>query len=119
MRDKCREPDSDVEHCLCTDSDYGWCELRSSDKVPDPPIFLTSDYNHALIEGKCVSIGPEPIPAGACFGNRRNQTYQGSSGYRLLAGNTCEREGGVKKDEPVTKNCTEGANRLSSSISSH
>lgn len=52
-----------------------------------------------------MPVGPEPIPAGVCAGDAPNQTYQGSSGWRLVPGNTCIKEGGVVKDLPVTKSC--------------
>jgi len=58
-----------------------------------------------LVGGKCEPAGPEPIPAGVCTGNP-DQTYQGSSGYRKIPGNTCT--GGVKKDEKVDKKCSQG-----------
>lgn len=32
----------------------------------------------------------------------------GSSGYRLIPGNTCDRERGVKKDDPINKDCSKG-----------
>lgn len=34
--------------------------------------------------------------------------YYGSSGYRRIPGNTCDREKGVKKDDPVQKPCSAG-----------
>jgi hypothetical protein len=105
MGDKYRDPVSEIEHCLCTDADYGWSVSLFSSGVPLLTLLFSSDYNYSRKGTKCVPIEPEPIPAGACIED--DGTYQGSSGYRLLAGNTCKREGGVRKDEPVTKDCTE------------
>ena len=104
MGDKYRDSGSDVDDCLCTDADYGWCVFSTRGVPPLTRVFY-SDYNYSREGEECVPIGPEPIPAGACIEDDR--TYQGPSGYRLLAGNTCKREGGVKKDELVTKDCTE------------
>lgn len=65
-----------------------------------------SDYNFVREGNKCVPAGPEPIPAGVCVGDKTNQQYLGSSGYRLIPGNSCS--GGTKKDEKVLKSCDMG-----------
>jgi len=62
-----------------------------------------SDYNFILDNDRCVPAGPEPIPAGVCVDRK---TFQGSSGYRKIPGNTCT--GGVDKDKPVEKDCSKG-----------
>lgn len=49
--------------------------------------------------------GPEPVPAGTCV--RPTDTFEGSSGYRLIPGNTCDRSKGIKKDEAVRKSCSQ------------
>lgn len=56
----------------------------------------------------CVPVGPEPIPAGVCPPDQPDKKYLGSSGYRLIPGNTCDREAGIKKDEKVEKDCANG-----------
>lgn len=53
-----------------------------------------------------MPVGPEPIPAGVC--KNQDQTYTGSSGYRIIPGNTCDRNQGVKKDDPIEKKCSQG-----------
>jgi Sortilin, neurotensin receptor 3, C-terminal len=65
-----------------------------------------SDYNYVRHDSECVPVGPEPIPAGVC--RNPHQTYKGSSGYRIVPGNTCDRNKGVKKDEQVMKKCSQG-----------
>lgn len=65
---------------------------------------LNSDYNFIRNGDKCVPVGPEPIPAGVCV--RPDQMYKGSSGYRKIPGNTCV--GGLVKDAPVEKPCSQG-----------
>ena len=52
--------------------------------------------------------GPEPIPAGVCEDPSPGHMYLGSSGYRLIPGNTCDQSRGVKKDTPVSKDCSKG-----------
>lgn len=62
------------------------------------------DYNFIRDEsGNCVPAGLEVLPPGAC--SKPEDKYMGSSGYRLLPGNDCEREGGESLDEPVEKQC--------------
>ena len=68
-----------------------------------------SDYNYVRNGDKCVPVGPEPIPAGVCTG-APGQTYQGSSGYRLIPGNLCTKQNGVEKDKKVEKSCSQGYN---------
>ena len=75
--------------------------------LPDDLDIGCSDYNFIRENDKCVAVGPEPVPPGVCVSDTPNQTYEGSSGYRLIPGNTCIKEGGVRKDDPVTKNCDE------------
>lgn len=73
------------------------------------PVFLqNSDYNFVRQGDQCVAAGPEPIPEGVCPGNHETEKYTGSSGYRLIPGNTCKKEGGVVLDKPITKDCSLG-----------
>lgn len=67
-----------------------------------------SDYNFVRQGNECVPVGPEPIPAGVCPPDQPDKTYLGSSGYRLIPGNTCDKEAGVKKDDRVEKSCANG-----------
>lgn len=86
-----------------------WCflfpypKLRTLDLRPFP---LYSDYNFVRQDGKCIPAGPEPILAGVC--GDPTKTYLGSSGFRRIPGNTCDREKGKKKDEQVEKPCSAG-----------
>ncbi|KAI0057638.1 Oligoxyloglucan reducing end-specific cellobiohydrolase [Artomyces pyxidatus] len=86
--DKFQDPVEHEESCPCEDEDF------------------ECDYNFVRHGDSCVPVGPEPIPAGVCTGDP-NQMYQGSSGYRIIPGNTCNRDRGLKKDEPVAKKCSQ------------
>ncbi|EFP90660.1 vacuolar protein sorting/targeting protein PEP1 [Puccinia graminis f. sp. tritici] len=86
--EKFQEPESHEENCPCTDEDF------------------ECDYNYAPDNGLCILSAPETIPAGQCA--NPNDKFLGSSGYRLIPGNTCNRATGLKKDEPKLKDCTEG-----------
>ncbi|KZV63315.1 Oligoxyloglucan reducing end-specific cellobiohydrolase [Peniophora sp. CONT] len=75
------------DNCPCVDSDF------------------ECDYNFVRDNDQCVLVGPEPIPAGVC--PDKNGKYMGSSGYRLIPGNTCDRNRGKKKDEKKEKSCSQ------------
>lgn len=83
--------------------------VRASHLLPLYAHVHPSDYNHTDRGGKCVLAEFESIPAGACLGDTLSQTYLTTSGYRLTPGNLCKKEGGVIKDEPIVKKCSEGA----------
>lgn len=85
VREKFKDPVGKEEDCPCTDEDY------------------ECDYNFAPEGDQCVPVGPEPIPAGAC--RNEKDKFKGSSGYRLIPGNTCDQAKGIKKDALVEKTC--------------
>ncbi|CAO1629918.1 unnamed protein product [Parajaminaea phylloscopi] len=88
--DKFNDPVGREDPCPCTDADYE-CDFG----------YVADDA------GKCVPTTKERVPAGECTGGRK--TYQGSSGYRKIPGNTCDASRGVRKDQEVSKPCSEGA----------
>ena len=65
-----------------------------------------SDYNFAPDGADCIPVGPEPIPSGSCL--RETDTFMGSSGFRLIPGNTCDVGRGIKKDASKSKPCRAG-----------
>ncbi|PCH36493.1 Oligoxyloglucan reducing end-specific cellobiohydrolase [Wolfiporia cocos MD-104 SS10] len=85
---KFTDPVEHEENCACTDEDF------------------ECDFNFMREGDSCVPAGPEPIPAGVCPADDPNATYMGSSGYRLIPGNTCDKVSGLKKDEPIEKPCS-------------
>ncbi|CAH7670748.1 hypothetical protein PPACK8108_LOCUS5483 [Phakopsora pachyrhizi] len=86
--EKFHEPESHEENCPCSDEDF------------------ECDYNYTPDNNLCVLSGPEKIPAGQCA--NPSDKFMGSSGYRLIPGNTCDRFNGLKKDEFIEKDCKEG-----------
>jgi hypothetical protein len=66
---------------------------------------LSSDYNFVRNGSECVPVGLERVLPGICTGGP-DQTYQGSSGWRKIPGNTCV--GGVQRDTTVEKKCSQG-----------
>ncbi|SCZ93735.1 BZ3500_MvSof-1268-A1-R1_Chr6-3g08852 [Microbotryum saponariae] len=85
---KFEDPVGVEENCPCADEDY------------------ECDYNFAPDGQECIAVGPEPIPTGSCL--RENDKFLGSSGYRLIPGDTCDVARGIKKDAPVEKSCSAG-----------
>ncbi|GAA6008486.1 vacuolar protein sorting/targeting protein 10 [Rhodotorula paludigena] len=87
--EKWKDPVGREEDCPCTDEDY------------------ECDYNFAPdANGGCIPVGPEDIPKGQCL--REDDKFMGSSGYRLIPGNTCDVKRGIKKDALVEKPCHAG-----------
>ena len=78
--------------------------------------WVCSDYNFIRNGDQCVPAGPEPVPPNVCAGNDPDETYYGSSGYRLIPGNTCDKGRGLKKDEPLKKPCSNGSGGLPLSV---
>lgn len=90
VQDKFHDPVGREDPCPCSDDDYE-CDFG----------YVTDDT------GKCIPTGKEAIPPGGCTNGKT--TYQGSSGYRRIPGNTCDASRGVRKDALVEKPCEQGA----------
>lgn len=86
-----KDPVPIAEDCKCTVADYE-CDFENN-------------YVYDSESKKCVPGGPLKIPEGECKSD--GDTYRGSSGYRLIPGNTCTKTGGEKLDEPVERKCSE------------
>ncbi|TDL26564.1 signal sequence binding protein [Rickenella mellea] len=85
--DKFTDPVGHEENCPCTDMDF------------------ECDYNFIRNGDQCVPAGPEPIPSQYCTDGKG--TYMGSSGFRLIPGNTCDKVKGKAKDNQVEKDCSQ------------
>jgi hypothetical protein len=85
---KYNEPVASEQPCKCTEDDYE-CDFG----------FVRDDKH------QCVPTGPIRIPVGQCGSNE--QTFTASSGYRKVAGNSCQ--GGIQKDETKRYPCNTGA----------
>ncbi|KAH8113722.1 hypothetical protein DFH11DRAFT_1544928 [Phellopilus nigrolimitatus] len=104
----------------CTDSDFEKWYARSGDKTSalwgigsgslmrggtsSTTRLSTSDYNFIRNGDQCLPAGPEPIPGDVC--RDASGTYMGSSGYRLIPGNTCNQSRGIVKDAKGQKDCS-------------
>ena len=88
-----KDPVPQFESCKCTDADY------------------ECDFKFAPTEDRksCIPVKSLTAPTGQC--KNPDSTFDGSSGYRLIPGNECVKEGGVIKDEQKQWPCSEAANR--------
>lgn len=82
------DPVPKMEDCECTDADF------------------ECDYNFQRDNDKCVQAGPIPSSEEECKKNPEG-TFKGSSGWRLIPGNTCKRKSGKQKDDKVERKCSE------------
>ncbi|EFX03545.1 vacuolar protein sorting [Grosmannia clavigera kw1407] len=88
-----RDPVVETTDCDCTDKDF------------------ECDYNFRRNDkGECEQVGPVHPPEGACGRDAKaDATFKGSSGWRLIPGNTCRRSSGQQKDELVQHKCADSA----------
>lgn len=84
-----KDPIPFMENCPCTDEDFE-CDYN----------FVRSDDRKECIPSRTLSA-----PEGQC--KNPEDTYKGSSGWRLIAGNTCQRDGGNNKDDKIDRQCTD------------
>ena len=80
-----KAPQAEFQVCTCTDEDF------------------ECDYNFIRDGDTCVAVGPLLVPDGEC--KNLEGTFMGSSGYRLIPGNACRKDGGFEKDKPVERKC--------------
>lgn len=85
---KFKDPVAETEPCECTDQDF------------------ECDYNFVRDGDECKQAGPLIAPEGAC--KNVDDTFKGSSGWRLIPGNACKRRKS-EKDDPVERKCSDTA----------
>ncbi|GME22228.1 hypothetical protein GTA08_BOTSDO13400 [Neofusicoccum parvum] len=93
------DPEPKWETCKCTAEDY------------------ECDFNFVREDDKCVEIGPVLVPDGQC--KEGEETFKGSSGWRLIPGNKCEKKDGVVKDEPKERPCSDSKKPVASGKVEH
>lgn len=82
-----KDPIPEFEPCKCTKADFE-CDtnfVRSEDRK------------------ECKPAVPIPVPEGVC--KSKEDTFRVSSGWRLIPGNECERDGGESLDEKIDRPC--------------
>ena len=96
-----KDPLPQNEPCTCTKDDFE-CDYN----------FVRSDDRE-----ECLIAEKLPIPDDACKG--KDDTYMGSSGFRLIPGNDCIRKGGDELDHDVERPCSEAVKKPVSGEISH
>lgn len=84
-----KEPEPKTEDCECSDSDFE-CDYNFERDSED--------------SGKCKLVGSIIVPEGSC--KDKESKFKGSSGWRLIPGNTCKRKDGEQKDDLVEHECS-------------
>ncbi|EKD16258.1 uncharacterized protein L3040_009508 [Drepanopeziza brunnea f. sp. 'multigermtubi'] len=81
-----------------------------SEKCPCTDIDFECDYNFVRSKDRkeCEKAGDLVVPEGACKAFGPDDTFKGSSGWRLIPGNNCEKLQGEKyKDDLVDRKCVD------------
>lgn len=81
------EPRGDA--CTCSDADF------------------ECDFNFKLDGKECKPVGPVQAPKDACKSGKDDETFMGSSGYRLIPGDKCKRGDGEQKDKEKQWKCAD------------
>jgi hypothetical protein len=93
------------------------CFIKKEFKDPEPvnkpcdcsDLDFECDFNFVRKDGKCDKAGPLALPDGACKNGKPDETFMGSSGWRLIPGNDCKRTGGDQKDALKEWKCSDAA----------
>jgi hypothetical protein len=91
LKQEFKDPEVHNEPCECTDADFE-CDFN----------FVRSTDGEV-----CIRKGNLIVPDGECKAFDEDTTFLGSSGWRLIPGNDCERGSGEQKDAPIYRKCSE------------
>lgn len=91
IKNEFKDPVPEIEDCECSDEDFE-CDYNFQ-RNPDD-------------RSECRKVGPIARPEGSCKDDPE-ATFMGSSGWRLIPGNTCKRGDGKQKDELVERKCSD------------
>lgn len=86
-----KDPEVKTEPCECGEADFE-CDFNFV-RSPDGT--------------ECIRSGDLIVPDGECKALGEDDTFLGSSGWRLIPGNDCKRRDGKQKDDPEPRNCSE------------
>ncbi|OTB01508.1 hypothetical protein M426DRAFT_14393 [Hypoxylon sp. CI-4A] len=89
IKEEFKIPVPEFDPCGCTDADF------------------ECDFNFVRDGDECKPAGPIPAPEGSCETDNPDETFMGSSGWRLIPGNECERTGGDQKDKQKEWKCSD------------
>ena len=103
MKKEFEDPTPINTPCACTDEDFE-CDFN----------FVRSDDRK-----ECIRVGSLALPEGACKAFGSEDTFLGSSGWRKIPGNDCERVEGKQKDADIEWKCSEAGGSPSSGLPSN
>ncbi|KAK7424899.1 vacuolar protein sorting/targeting protein PEP1 [Neonectria punicea] len=92
MKTNFKDPVLKTEDCECSDVDFE-CDYNFQRDPKDQSV--------------CKQVGPISIPEGSCKKGSDGK-FMGSSGWRLIPGNTCNRKKGAQKDDETERKCSDG-----------
>ncbi|RDL38307.1 Oligoxyloglucan reducing end-specific cellobiohydrolase [Venustampulla echinocandica] len=88
MKNEFEDPVAETSNCECTEDDFE-CDYN---------FVRSSDRKECKLDGNLI------LPEGACKGGS-DETFLGSSGWRLIPGNTCKRTSGAQRDDLQEHSC--------------
>ncbi|KAI0478720.1 vacuolar protein sorting [Xylariaceae sp. FL0804] len=89
IKQEFQDPDPETSPCECTNTDF------------------ECDFNFVRDGDECKPAGPIPAPEGACQDGDPEETFMGSSGWRLIPGNKCKSPGSNAKSKKKEWKCSE------------
>ncbi|KAI1079421.1 Oligoxyloglucan reducing end-specific cellobiohydrolase [Whalleya microplaca] len=92
IKQKFKDPVPDSDPCECTAADF------------------ECDFNFVRDGDGCKPASAIPAPEGACKSDNSEETFMGSSGWRLIPGNECKRTKGDQKDDQKEWKCSDAKN---------
>lgn len=91
IKQEFKDPVPISESCDCSDADF------------------ECDFNFVKKDGKCEKAGLITPPEGSCKKGDPEETFKGTSGWRLIPGNDCKRKAGSQKDDQKEWKCKDAA----------
>ncbi|KAG6003524.1 hypothetical protein E4U21_001924 [Claviceps maximensis] len=94
IKQEFKDPVPQTEDCECTDADFE-CDYNFQRDPTD--------------NTKCIQAGPIPSSDDDPDYCKKHPegSFKGSSGWRLIPGNTCKRTSGTQKDDKTDRKCSE------------
>lgn len=92
LKKEFEDPMPQSEPCECTDADFE-CDFNFVRSADRKECTQAEGTILQMPEGECKAFGPD-------------DTFKGSSGWRLIPGNDCKRTSGVQKDDLVDRKCS-------------
>ncbi|KAI2616437.1 Oligoxyloglucan reducing end-specific cellobiohydrolase [Hypomontagnella submonticulosa] len=89
IKEEFKDPVPEFTPCECTDADF------------------ECDFNFVRDGDECKLAAPITPPEGACKSDKPDESFKGSSGWRLIPGNECKRSGGDQKDKEKEWKCSD------------